>query len=123
MEILKLISSNYLYFVSKTVELDETKNIDDVTVEFEKLKKYVNTGSFKIINNVALLDEKQMKQLIIDKYNLGNITLTIDQLVIDSFERTMADIENLINYENIIASGINIDDVSLYLEYDKIINK
>ncbi len=120
-DVLRLIISNYLYFVEETFKLDENQDINDITEKFEKLKDYVNNNSFVLLNNVALLDEKQMKQLIVDKYNLGQINLTIDNLVDDNLEKTIADIKSLIDYENIISSGINVDDVALYLEYNKLV--
>ena len=120
-DVLKLIISNYLYFVEETFKLDENQDINDITDKFENLKNYVNNNHFVLLNNVALLDEKQMKQLIVDKYNLGQINLTIDNLVDDNLEKTIADIKQLIDYENIINSGINVDDIALYSEYNKLI--
>ena len=118
LDALKLVCSNYLLFVNKTYELDENADINDINIRFEELKKYVNNTEFYILNNVALLDEKQMKQLIVEKYNLNNISLTLDNLI--SLDSTISDIEKLINYENIVKSGINVDDISLYLEYKKL---
>ena len=122
-DVLKLITANYLYFVEKTLLLDDNQNINDINNSFEELRHYVNNNNFILINNVALLDEKQMKQLIVDKYNLGNIKLTIDSLVDDNVNKTISDIESLINYENIVNAGINLDDVSLYLDYNKLLEK
>lgn len=122
LEVLKLISSNYLYFVNKTYELDETQNISNITEKFEELRDYVNNNKFILLNNIALLDEKQMKQLIANKYNLENINLTIESLMEDNIDKTINDINMLINYENFISSGINIDDVMLYLDYNKLLN-
>lgn len=118
-EILRLITSNYLYFVNKTYEQDDTKSINDITNLFEDLKNYTNNNEFILLNNVALLDEKQMKELIVNKYNLEHINITIDSLIPDNIEKTISDLKTIINYENIIASGINIDDISLYLDYKK----
>ena len=50
--------------------------INDITNEFESLRNYVNNKEFVILNNIALLDEKQMKQLIVDKYNLSHPTIS-----------------------------------------------
>lgn len=121
-DVLKLVVSNYLYFVEETFKLDENQDINDITDRFEKLKSYVNNNSFILLNNIALLDEKQMKQLIVDKYNLGQINLTIENLIDDNLEKTIADIKLLIDYENIINSGINVNDVALYSEYSKLVD-
>lgn len=123
LEVLKLISANYLYFVERTFANDESLNINDVTKTFDELKEYINNNNFVLLNNIALLDEKQMKQLISDKYNLGNIKLSTDSLLDENIERTISDIRLLINYEDIVKSGINIDDISLYLDYSKLLEK
>ena len=123
LEILKLITSNYLYFVSKTYLLDDSQDISSINDKYNSLRDYVNNTKFTLLNNVALLDEKQMKQLIVDKYNLGHIKLTIDSLLSDNIDKTISDIKSLINYEDVINSGININDISLYLEYNKILDK
>lgn len=123
LEILKLITSNYLYFVSKTYEHDDSQDIGNISDKYNSLRDYVNNTSFTLLNNVALLDEKQMKQVIVDKYNLGHIKLTIDSLLSDNIDKTISDINSLINYENVINSGISINDISLYLEYSKLLEK
>lgn len=123
LEILKLITSNYLYFVSKTYLLDDSQDISSINDKYNSLRDYVNNTKFTLLNNVALLDEKQMKQLIVDKYNLGHIKLTIDSLLSDNIDKTISDIKSLINYEDVINSGISINDISLYLEYSKLLEK
>ena len=61
-----------------------------------------------------------MKELISNKYNLENISLSIDSLMEDSVDSTINDIVKLINYENFAKANINLDDIFLYLEYQTI---
>ena len=122
LEVLKLISSNYLYFVAQAFKKDENANINDVTKQYEELRDYINNNSFMLLDNIALLDDKPMKQLISDKYNLGHIKLPTDALMDENIEKTIYDIELFIKYEDILASWINIDDVRLYLEYTNLVN-
>ena len=122
-DVLKLISSNYLYFVNQAYKKDENANINDVTKQFEDLKDYVNNNKFVLLNNVALLDDKPMKQLISDKYNLEHVKLSVEALMDESLERTIGDIEMFIKYEDVVASWLNIDDVALYLNYQALLEK
>ena len=122
LEVLKLISSNYLYFVNQAFKKDENANINDVTKQFEDLKDYINNNNFTLLNNIALLDDKPMKQLISDKYNLEHVKISEDALMDENIEKTIDDIELFIKYEDIVASWINIDDVSLYLNYTNLLN-
>ena len=118
-DVLKLITSNYVYFVKKTLELDENQSISSINDTFTELTSYINNNSFILINSIALLDEKQMKELIVNKYNLENVTLTTESLLNDNIDKTISDIKTLINSENIKTSGINTDDIYLYMEYQK----
>jgi len=119
-EVLELICSNYLYFVNKKYEQDENLDINLINSEHESLKSFIMNNNLYLLNNVALLDERQMKELIVNKYQLENIKLTIDSLLEDNLQNTIDDIKSLINYENITFSGLNLEDISLYLEYKKI---
>ena len=118
LEALKLITSNYIFFITKTLELDGNQNVADINSKFEGLRSYVINNKFYLLNNLALLDEKQIKQMIVEKYNLNNISLTQDSLL--NFENTNNDVRLMLAYDNINNSGIKIDDISLYMEYEKI---
>lgn len=117
LEALKLITSNYLFFVTKTLEQDENQSIIDINSKFEELKSYILDNKLYLLNNIALLDEKQIKQLIVDKYNLNNISLTQENLL--NLDSTFSDINLMLSYNNIISSGIKLEDVNLYIEYEK----
>ena len=60
-----------------------------------------------------------MKQIIVDKYNLEHINLTIEALVPESIEKTMSDIKLLIDYEDLVTSKIDLDTVKLYFDMNK----
>ena len=120
-EVLRFIVSNYLYFVAQTKVLDETLDINAINDRFDALKDEVyNKDNYVLINNLALLDERQIKQIIVDKYNLENINLSIEILEPDSLEKTLKDINSLIDYEYYKISGIKADDVNLYVEYKNV---
>ena len=122
LENLKLICANYLFFVNTTNALEEGQDIITITQNYEELKRYINTNDFYLLNNIALLDEKQMKQLIVDKYNMERITITTDDLLLENLDNTINDIKNIIFNDNINYSGLDIDDINLYVEYKKIIS-
>ncbi len=123
LDVLKLICSNYLYFVNKTKEENEDENIKVIRDKYEELKEYVNNNDFYMINNIALLDERQMKQIISNKYNLQNISLSIDSLTVDNIDNTISDINKLITYEDLISSNISLEDIALYIEYNNMLAK
>ena len=123
LEILKFVSSNYLYFIDKTKELDDSQTINVLNEKFDNLKHEVNYYNYSLINNIALLNERQIKEIIVDKYNLEKITITLEMLQKENVAKTISDIESLINYDNLITSGIDLEDIQLYLEVKKLIDE
>ena len=79
----------------------------------------MNTNRFILLNHIALLDEYQMKQVIVDKYNLDGVTITVEQLEPDNLEKTMNEVISLIRYENFVRSGLKIEDIKFYLDVEK----
>ena len=122
LEVLRLVSSHYLYFLNETLKVKEA-NVEEINKEFETLREDVNYKEFKMINSIALLDEKQMKEVISNKYKLEGININLDDLEEANIEKTMSDINEIIRYENILASGLKIEDIELYLEMDKITDR
>ena len=115
----KLISGNYLYFLNRVLENVDGISIDEVDNMFEELNKQIISNNFNLLDNTALLDEKQMKELIVDRYRLDNVNITTTDLEKENMDNTMEDIRNLLKYENIVRSGIKFEDVEFILECDK----
>ena len=123
-EVLKLIVSNYLYFVARTKELEDGADINEINKRYEELKFLVyNRNNYMLLSNLALLDERQIKQIISDKYTLENINIPMDSLTEDNIEKTIKDIDMLIDYEYFKLSGLKVEDIDLYIEYAKVKEK
>ena len=120
LEAFKLIVANYVYFVTKTREIDEVRPLSDINKDYDELKEDINGKIFTIINNIALLDKRDIKEIISDKYKLEGINLPIELLEEDSVEKVLTDINDLIRVEDIKMSGIKLEDIELYMEFEKI---
>ena len=116
---LELVASNYLYFAKKVKEHNEEIKENELSKDYQELKHILNSNSFVLLNQIALLDEYQMKQVIVDRYHLDGLNLTIEALEKDNLDNTMKDISNLLLYEDITRSGLLLDDVKFYLEIEK----
>jgi hypothetical protein len=118
--IFKFITSNYLYFVYEYKKHDENIPLADITNNFEKLKKSLEYIDFSLLNHLALLDEKEIKYLIVNKYNLNDFNLKPELLEPENLEKVIDDIQGLINYEYLSLSSLDINDVRFYDELDKL---
>lgn len=124
LDILKFISSHYLYFVNRTKELEDGSDIEEINKRYMELKNITyNKNDYMLLSNLALLDERQIKQIIADKYNLENISLSMDALTSDNIEKTISDINSFINYEYFKETKLDTLDIDLYMEYSKIKEK
>ena len=123
LEVLKLVTSCYLYFATETKKQDENRTISDITKDFNELKEDVNNKQYTLLNNIVLLEDRDMKQIISDKYKLEGINISADALDGANVEKTIGDIKTLIRYEDIQGSQVDLDDIELYLEYQKLTEK
>lgn len=121
LEALKLISTHYLYFTEKTLKTTG-KDMDIINHEYNELKEDVSSKEFNMINSIALLDRKHMKEIISNKYKLEGMTIDPEYLQEENIENTMEDINSIIRYEDICNSSISLDDIDLYLKLDEINN-
>ena len=113
---LELVSLNYLHFINKLKEVDDNDELDNINSKYNELKDILNTNNFVLLDKLSLLDEYQLKQVIVDKYVLDGVKLTKEQLEADSIDKTLADIKILINNEYIIRSGLKLEDIKLYFD-------
>jgi|GEM_PF-1575430 len=113
---LKLASSNYLYFVKLTKEKDSGRNIKDITEEYNQFYNFMYTFSFTILNNIHLLEEKNIPEVISDHYKMYNVALEISDLEYDSFSEIKKLVDNLIFADNISRTLLKKEDIEFYLE-------
>ena len=113
---LELVSLNYLHFINKLKEVDDNEELDNINSKYNELKDILNNNNFVLLDKLSLLDEYQLKQVIVDKYVLDGVKLTKEQLEADSIDKTLADIKILINNEYIIRSGLKLEDIKLYFD-------
>ena len=117
--VFKLVSGNYLYFLNRVLENVDGVSVEEVDKMFEELNKQIISNNFNLLENTALLDEKQMKEIIVDRYRLDSINISTTDLEKDNLENTIEEIKTLLKYENIVRSGIKFEDVEFILECDK----
>ena len=113
---LELVSSNYLHFANIITEGQDNPTLEFIDNKYKELKEILLYNNFVILDNISLLDEYQMKQVIVDKYSLDGVKITIEQLENDNIDKTLNDIKILINNEYITRSGIKLDDIKLYFD-------
>jgi hypothetical protein len=118
---LELMSFNFLFFAETLKEHEGNNEMKFISESYEELKDIINHNNFTLLEQISLIDVYDMKQVIVDKYKLDGLQLSVDQLEEGALDKTIADIALLLNYEDIIRSGLSFDDIRLYktISYDK----
>ena len=108
--LLKLANSYYIY-QDKLVKDQELKT-DEVIKDINEL---ILSPYNNIINNINVENNKDIKQVISDKYELSSINVPSSSLEdISSIENIINDINKIIYYDVIEKSNLSIDDI-LYI--------
>lgn len=90
-DIFLLVNSNYNYLI----ELLKKKEID--INEIYKLRLFVYNPYNYILNNILILDDKDISMLIMDRYNLFGFNLTKDKLDKDNIDNLIKELEIILN--------------------------
>ena len=117
--VFKFITGNFIYFYNKTKENREELSFDEIENLFRNLNKDILSNRFELLDNIVLLDEKQIKELIVDRYHIDNINISVNDLEVDNVENTIMDINKILIYENILRSSIKLNDIDFMLEVEK----
>jgi len=117
---LKMVSSNYLYFVAILKENDATKNIKEITKKHQDLAYFMNSFSFTLLNNIHLLEEKNISEIISNRYKLLSVSLEISDLEVNNLKNMKDDINDLIFADNLTKTKLNVEDIEFYLEMKKL---
>ena len=88
-----------------------------ISESYEELKDIINHNNFTLLEQISLIDVYDMKQVIVDKYKLDGLQLSVEQLEEGALDKTIADIALLLSYEDIIRSGLSFDYKTI--SYDK----
>ena len=115
LEVLECVAGNYLYFVNETKQKEEDLSLKDLGEKFEELKKDIYTNKFNILPNTALLEEKDIKLILVDKYKLKKINIP-DDLDLDKVEHILNDIF-YIKMRNVIdESMISLEELNFMMD-------
>ncbi len=115
LEVLEAVAGNYLYFVTETKKKEEDVSVKDLSDKFEQLKKGLFTHKFIILSNIALLQEKDIKMILVDKYKLKKINIP-DDLDLDKVNHLLNDIFYIKMREIIDESDVSLEELQFMMD-------
>ena len=120
---LLLVCHFYSFLVNSMI--DEFPDImqDDMYDTIEKFRRFIKYPKITIINNVKMLEDKDLALMIKDKYNLCNINITKEDLEEDNVSNLITIVNNICGYNYIVNSKTTLKDIQFVLQAKKILEE
>ncbi len=120
---LLLICQFYSFLVNSIIEQFPDILQDDIQEMIERFKRFIKYPRITIINNVKILEDKDIILMIKDKYNLCNINITKEDLEEDNVSNLLTTVNNICDYNYIINSRTSLEDIQFLLQANKILEE
>ena len=123
LDVLKLLNAYKINFLAIVKQLNEEvtdeefKNLENV------LEEFINNPNNNFIKNVTITDTKDIKTIILDKYNLVNINITEEQLEDTNIESFISTISKIITSIYLTKSNLKYEDLNSACEMKEILKK
>jgi len=121
-EALYLASSFYNYLFQCIEDHDKELTQDDVEKDILGLGQFMIWPYSTIVNNIGMLEERDVLTIIKDRYQLLNITMTREDLDQDNLDALMVAIEGIGIGHTIRKNKIDIEELGYIGEFKKVLN-
>ena len=122
-DVLLLACHFYSFLVNSTIDAFPDIMQDDIRSTIERFRRFIKYPRITIINNVKMLEDKDMALMIKDKYNLCNINITKEDLEEDNVSNLLTVVNNICEYNYIINSKTTLEDIQFLLQANKILEE
>ena len=119
---INLASSFYEYLFTHLINKDKTMNDESIVDYIDSLQEFVRWPYFTILNNIKVLEEKDIEFLIKDRYNLLGINLTKDDLEEGKLPKLVETLEKVEKFYYIQKNGIDVDSIEDELELKTVVD-
>ncbi|NMA51303.1 MAG: hypothetical protein GX951_05630 [Mollicutes bacterium] len=121
LDLLKLSLTDFNYFVKLLKENNENLDIKYIDSQMKKLYNFIYTSDINIISNVAISENKNIPQIIYDRYRLVNLEIDEASLEGDSIKNIIHDLENMILNQDIKRLKMNLNDIDFVLDVREVL--
>lgn len=121
-DLLSIATSYYIYLrkIISTNSSDLSNELVDKNIE--EIKKFVLGFNVNIINNISINEERNIANIISDKYNLLDINITTDNIE-NNLDNTIETINKILLKDTLDKSPLNYEDIEFICNVQEIITK
>lgn len=121
---LLLAVCNYNYMIDLLKQQNENLTLEEAQKIIQELKEFIYSPYNTMINNISIVEEKNIPFIISDCYNLLNININVDSLSDNNVINTILDNIEIISIANILKKKqLNINDIDFVIQVDTINKK
>ena len=117
---LYLIGPFYSFLVDSIIKKDEEILQEDIRETIKDFREFIEYPNITIINNIKMLEDKDIALVIKDKYNLCNINMIKEDLDVDNINDLDLSVNRICNYNYLNDSKTNLDDIKFILQTEKL---
>ena len=118
---LVLIKPFYSFLVDVIIKKYEDIVQDSIKDMINEFRQFIEDPNITIINNIEMLEDRDMALIVKDKYNLCNINLTKEDLDEENIDGLISTVERICCYNYLKNSRTNIEDIKFVLQANKIL--
>ena len=122
-ETLSLASSYYEYLTSCIIKNDKTITQKEIDEKINKLNDFLSQPYNNIINNMTILQEKDIGTIIKDRYKLLNFNVEKEDLQIENIDSLITILETIEKSFDIKNAGLEIENIEELVELKKLLKK
>lgn len=122
-DVLSLASDYYEFLVSCIIKNDQTIIQEDIDLKIEKLKEYLSLPTHTLINNITIMEEKNMATIIKDRYKLLDFKVEKEDLELGNIDNLISTLELIKKGFDIKDSGLDVETLEEITELKKVLKK
>lgn len=120
-EVLNLASSYYMYLTDVMIKHNKTITQEEIDEQVKKLDEFLTNPYNTLINNLTILDEKDVALIIKDRYKLLEFIIERQDLEESNLETLMDTLEQIILGLNMKRVDIEPNDIENIFEIKKLL--
>lgn len=120
-EALNLANSYYNYLANCIIENNKNITQEKIDEQIKKLNEFINTPYNNIINNLTILEEKDIVMIIKDRYKLLNFNIKQEDFNPKNIENLTKTLENILISFRMKRVGLKVKEIKETIEIKQIL--
>ena len=120
-EAFTLAISYYNYMISCMIKYKKDITQEEMDMEIENLREFLNSPYNTIINNITIAEEKDIAIIIKDRYKLLNFVVEKEDFEAGNIENLISTIKDIQIFNNLKKANLKVEDIEEIIKMKKIL--